>query len=216
MTNHADLYSARTSRSRRDAEAAADTEGASTRERLLDAAERTIRRLGIDRFGMGDVADAAALSRGSVYRYFPDRDALIEAVLLRTAERFVARSEAAVRTRKTLAAQVAEAAVFIRAHLHDEVLTLQLPGKSDTLFAALLTANLGGVVARWIDFWQPFLAEAAVRGEIRARLDRREAAEWIVRLMLSLAVMPSAVVDLDDAVAVRAYVARYIVRGLAP
>jgi AcrR family transcriptional regulator len=210
------LYSTRTSSPRARIVPAVDADPASTRERILDAAERTIRRLGIDRFGMRDVATAAGRSRGSVYRYFPDRDTLVEAVLRRSAERFVARSEGAVRTQRTLAAQVAEAAVFIRAHLHDEVLTLQLRGTSETLFASLLTANLAGVVDRWIDFWQPFLAEAAARGEIRPRLDRREAAEWIVRLMLSLAVMPSAVVDLDDPVAVRAYVARYIVRGLAP
>jgi hypothetical protein len=106
--------------------------------------------------------------------------------------------------------------VFIRRHLRDEVVTLHLPGESDTLLATLLTANLEGVVASWVDFWQPFLAEAAERGEIRSNLDRREAAEWIVRIMLSLAVMPSAVVDLEDLEAVRGYVGRYIVHGLAP
>ena len=52
--------------------------------------------------------------------------------------------------------------------------------------------------------------------ESSVRVDRRAAAEWIVRIMLSFAVMPSAVVDLDDHEAVRAYVARYIVRGFAP
>jgi len=185
----------------------------STPDRILDAAERCLRRLGLQRASMGDVAAAAGMSRGSVYFHFPDREALVRAVLARAAERFVRSSESAVRARRTLATQVAEAAVFIRQHMRDG----DAPGdQSDTLLATLLTANLEGTVASWVDFWQPFLAEATLRGEIRRDLDQREAAEWIVRIMLSLAVMPSAVVDLDDVRAVRGFVGRYIVQGLAP
>jgi hypothetical protein len=125
-------------------------------------------------------------------------------------------SEQAVRTRRTLATQVAEAAVFIRRHMHDGAAADGAGDRSDALLATLVTANLAGTVASWVAFWQPFLAEAAARGEIRRDLDRREAAEWIVRIMLSVAVMPSAVIDLDDARALRAFVGRFIVQGLAP
>lgn len=185
-----------------------------TSERILDAAERCLARLGVQRVSMADVAEAAGVSRGSVYFHFPDRGALVRAALARAAERFVRSSEQAVRSRRTLATQVAEAAVFIRERMHHAG---ALPGatpRDDTLLATLLTANLEGMVASWVEFWQPFLAEAAARGEIRADLDRREAAEWIVRIMLSVAVMPSAVIDLDDARALRAFVGRYIVQGL--
>jgi AcrR family transcriptional regulator len=188
---------------------------ATTAERIVDAAEHCIRRLGVGRFSMADVAEAAGVSRGSVYVHFPDRDALVRAALAHAAERFVRSSEEAVRARRTLAAQVAEAAVYIRRHLRDDAVP-GAAGEKDTLLATLLTAHLEGVVASWVDFWQPYLAAAAARGEIRTGLDHREAAEWIVRIMLSLVVMPSAVVDLDDLDAVRGYVGRYIVQGLAP
>jgi len=52
------------------------------------------------------------ISRGAVYLHFADRGTLIEAVLARAAARFVASSEESVRRRRTLAGQVAEAAVF--------------------------------------------------------------------------------------------------------
>jgi AcrR family transcriptional regulator len=185
-----------------------------TSTRILEAAEGCIRRYGLHRFSMGDVAQAAHLSRGSVYNHFQDRETLVDAVLERAADRFVESSEASVRKRRTLAGQVAEAAAFIRSHGDDPTLTLA-PG-DDQLLATLLTARVDGLVARWVKFWDPYLADAERRGEIRAGIDHGRAAEWIVRIMLSLAVMPSAVVDLDDPDEVRGYVQEFVVRGLAP
>ena len=124
-------------------------------------------------------------------------------------------AEAAVDAHTALADQVAEAAVFIRTHLGDEGLTLRLPGERDSLLAAMMTAGGGRLVERWDAFWLPRLEAAAQRGEVRPDLDHRQAAEWIVRLMLSFALLPSAVVDLDDADAVRAFVRDHAVRGFA-
>ena len=174
--------------------------------RILDAAERCMHRYGLRRVSMGDVAAEAGMSRGSVYNWFGDRQALVDAVLARTADRFVASSEAAVDRRRTLVGQVGEAAAFISAHLDDEQVTLRLPGEHDSLFAMLLTARAATLVERWIAFWLPRLAAAEARGEIRRGLDHRRAAEWIVRLMLSFAVMPSATVDLSSADDIRSFV----------
>jgi AcrR family transcriptional regulator len=182
--------------------------------RILDAAERCMARYGL-RVSMRDVATEAGLSRGSVYRYFADRDALVGAVLERTADRFVAAAAHEVDRRSTLADQVAEAAVFIRRHLGDEGLTLRLPGDRDSLLAAMMSAGSERLVERWDEFWLPRLAAARARGEVRRDLDHRQAAEWIVRLMLSFALLPSAAVDLDDAAAVRAFVRDHLVRGFA-
>ena len=67
-----------------------------------------------------------------------------------------------------------------------------------------------------MEFWLPYLADAERRGEVRPGLDRPRASEWIVRVLLSLVVMPSSVVDLDDSDDVRAYMQEFVVRGLAP
>lgn len=188
------------------------TTDVSAPDRILDAAERCMARYGL-RVPMRDVAAEAGLSRGSVYRYFADRDALVGAVLERMADRFVGAAAADVARRTTLADQVAEAAVFIRRHLGDEGLTLRLPGERESLLAAVMTAGSHTLVARWDEFWLPRLAGAAARDEVRADLDHRRAAEWIVRLMLSFALLPSAVVDLDDPEDVRAFVRDHVVRG---
>jgi AcrR family transcriptional regulator len=187
---------------------------AGTANRILEAAEACVRRYGLRRVSMGDVARAAGVSRGSVYNHFHDREALVDAVLERAADRFVAESEEWVRRRRTLAGQVGEAAVFVRTRRDDPLLAIT--AGEESLLASLLTARIDGLVARWVEFWQPYLVAAEERGEVRRGLDRRAAAEWIVRLMLSLVVMPSTVVDLDDPEAVRAYVQQFVVRGLAP
>jgi hypothetical protein len=131
------------------------------------------------------------------------------------ASRFVASSEAAVRRRRTLAGQVAEAAVFIREHLGDHLLTLRLPADRESLLATLLSAQIRGLGAEWVDFWQPFLAEAEARGEIRSDLDHHQAGEWIVRMMLSFALMPP-ISFREEPESVRAFVRQHIVAGFAP
>jgi AcrR family transcriptional regulator len=186
-----------------------------TEERILEAAEQCMSRLGLHRFSMGDVAAQAGVSRGSVYLHFSDRASLIDTVLARVASRFVTSSEDAVRRRRTLAGQVGEAAVFIRQHLGDRLLTLQLPADEENLLAALMTAQIHRLVAEWVVFWEPFLADAERRGEVRPGLDRARAGEWIVRLLMSLAVMPAVTFDADDPEEVRAFVRTHLVRGLA-
>jgi AcrR family transcriptional regulator len=175
---------------------------------------RCLERFGIRRTSMADVATAAGLSRATVYNHVPDREALLEAVTVRLARAFVAESEPVVRRRRSLAAQVGEAAVFIRAHLGERSFAPAPPGEEDHLLAVLLSARATHLVEAWVAFWDPFLAVAEARGEIRPGLDRRQAGEWIVRLLLSFAVMPSVTVDLDDPAAVRAFVRAHLVPGL--
>jgi len=187
-----------------------------TEERILVAAEQCLARLGMTRLSMTDVAAQSGMSRGAVYLHFADRKTLLDAVLTRAAHRFVASSDESVRRRRTLVGQVAEAAVFIRTHLGDTVLTLRLPADEEPVLATLLTGRMDHLVEEWVAFWLPYLAEAETRGEIRRGIDHAQAAEWIVRLMLSFAVMPAVTFDGDDPEAVRAFVRSYIVDGLAP
>jgi AcrR family transcriptional regulator len=186
---------------------------AATPERILRAAEECIRRWGLRRVSMNDVATEAGVSRGSVYRYYPDRDALIQAVLERVADQRVAEAEPAVRRRRSLAGKVAEAAVFVR-RLADEERRLGLdehPG--EPALATWRLASSPTMFARWIDFWVPFLEEARANGEVRADLDIRQASEWIMRILISLVTVPSQTVDLGEPQLLRRFIEDHLVRG---
>jgi AcrR family transcriptional regulator len=187
-----------------------------TEERILVAAEQCVTRLGIRRTSMTDVAAQAGVSRGAVYFHFTDKAGLVDAVMARMAGRFVASSEASVRSAACLADQVAEAAVFIRMSAGERIPVQQLPGDHDQLLATLMTASSRHLTDEWVDFWLPFLEDAEGRGEIRPGLDHRGAGEWIVRLLMSFAVMPAVTFDGDDPRSVRSFVRAYAVVGFAP
>ena len=57
-----------------------------TREEILDAAEEVLRRYGPAKANVVDVARALNVSHGSVYRHFPSKAALREAVAERWLE----------------------------------------------------------------------------------------------------------------------------------
>jgi AcrR family transcriptional regulator len=63
---------------------------APTEERILSAALRLLGRRGVKRLGMQEVSEAAGVSRGTLYRYFPSKDLLLEAVAGYDERRFAA------------------------------------------------------------------------------------------------------------------------------
>src|SRR5512138_3430773 len=75
-------------------------DGVLTRERILEAAEEVLRRYGPSKTTVVDVARALGVSHGSVYRHFPSKAALREAVLERWLHRISDPLEAVVRGRQ--------------------------------------------------------------------------------------------------------------------
>lgn len=55
-------------------------------ERILDAAEAALRRYGVDKTNVVDIARALEMSHGNIYRHFPSKQALINAVVVRWLE----------------------------------------------------------------------------------------------------------------------------------
>lgn len=66
---------------------------------LLDAAAVTIDKVGYERLTTAMVAERANASIGTVYRYFPDRIAVLQGVAARATERFVTHIDTTLATR---------------------------------------------------------------------------------------------------------------------
>lgn len=183
------------------------------RDRLLDATERCLRRDGIRRTTMVEIAAEAGISRAWLYRQFPDKDSLVVAALVRTDEAFWAAAHAEVAAAPGLAEQVAAAVRFSRGHRRG-ALMLRLKAAEPDVFAATIGTGLREMLPGMSHFWHRYLEAARDRGEVRADLDVPGAAEWVMRMVLSLVTVPGEAVDIDDDRSVRRFVDEFLVRGL--
>src|SRR5580698_9336501 len=71
-----------------DADADAGTSYGTTEERILCATLRLLGRRGVKRLGMQEVSEAAGVSRATLYRYFPSKEHLLNAVAVFDEHRF--------------------------------------------------------------------------------------------------------------------------------
>lgn len=60
-----------------------------TRAKILDGARAAVARHGLKKLGMSDVSDAAGVSRGTLYRYFPGKDELLEGLVSHEQAKFM-------------------------------------------------------------------------------------------------------------------------------
>src|SRR5438105_281665 len=60
-----------------------------TQARIMDAAFACVAELGLGRTTMDDVARRAGVSRQTVYRYYPSKDQLVMALVLREEDKFL-------------------------------------------------------------------------------------------------------------------------------
>lgn len=185
-----------------------------TRDRLLEATERCLRRSGIRRTTVIEIASEAGLSRAWLYKHFPDKASLIVATLIRTDERFWADARARVSSARGIAAQVAAAVSFSRAH-QPGALMIRLQEEEPEAFAATVGTGLPALVPGMALFWHEYLEAARDAGEVRADIDVARAAEWVMRIVLSLVTIPGDTFDAGRPAGVRRFVEEFLVAGLS-
>jgi len=186
---------------------------ASTRDRILDAAEACLRRRGIRHTTMAEVAEAAGISRTWLYRNFPNKETLLAAALIRRDETFWADAHRKVGRARGIASKVASAVQIARSSPLGP-LALELKDREPEAFAEVMGTYTDDVVPGLTGFWEHHLAIARDRGEVRADLDLAGAAEWVLRVVTSLVTIPGLAVDVDDPRSVRDYLETYLVPAL--
>ena len=184
-----------------------------TRDRLLDATEQCLRRSGIRRTTMTQIANEAGISRAWLYRHFPDKASLVLAALARIDEEFWIEARERISAVDGIAAQVAAAVVFSLEH-QPGALLLRLRDEDPEAFTAVVGRGLQEMLPGMARFWYPYLEAARDHGEVRADLDIARAAEWVIRVVMSLVTVPGEAVDHDDPESVRRFIDDFLVAGL--
>ena len=161
-----------------------------TIDRILDAASDVFHAHGVQKSRMGHVAEAAELSRATLYRYFATKELLVEAFAVRELERMSRRVVAEVEGERRLSERLALAIAFaiettretpaIRPFFEPEAhgITLSIPSRSLPMGPSLLAMLLAVV------------GDHDGEERLRPDLPPNELLEWVVRLVLSLAMVP--------------------------
>ncbi|WP_419178867.1 TetR/AcrR family transcriptional regulator [Mycolicibacterium chubuense] len=187
----------------------------SVRDRLIDAAEKCLTEKGIRATTVSEVAEVAGVSRGWLYRHFPDKAELLGAAIVRLNEAFWTESRTRLDAVTGLDQRIAVGVALARRESETPgALVLKLRQEEPEAFTACVGLGVRGLIPEIAAFWVPYLQAAVDSGEIHPDTDCAEAAEWIARIMMSLATVPGEQCDLDDHESVLRHARRYIVAGL--
>ena len=182
-------------------------------ERILDAALRQFELFGIRRSTVEDITRRSGLARVTLYRTFANKDAIVEAVLLRELERFLSDLAAEAGGYEEAEDKLVEGFVFTLNTLRGHALLQRLLATEAETVLPFLTVEGDGVVRTASSFLAHQLA-VALPDDHRTQLELLEVAEVTVRVIVSFVLTPSQNVALGDDDALRSFARRYLVPPL--
>lgn len=176
------------------------------RERLLEAAMRCVARDGMAGANIVAVAAEAGVSRPTVYRYFEDRQSLVEATLMHAGRDLSTRLGERLRRFETAAEMAVEATCFVLREIPRE------PVLGAMWTDALLDAEaVAGLTRRTAINWSRDALQDLVRAAGWSGAVADEAIEVMLRMLLSLLAAPD---PRRGDVALRAFLMRRLVPAL--
>jgi AcrR family transcriptional regulator len=182
-------------------------------ERILDAALKQFELFGIRRSTVEDITRRSGLARVTLYRTFANKDAIVEAVLLRELERFLSDLAAEAGSYEEAEDKLVEGFVFTLNTLRGHALLQRLLATEAETVLPFLTVEGDGVVRTASSFLAHQLA-VALPDDQRTQLELLEVAEVTVRVIVSFVLTPSQNVALGDDDALRSFARRYLVPPL--
>lgn len=186
----------------------------SRRDDLLAAAARRFVAQGIRRTTMEDIAREAGAGKATLYRYFANKDAVVDALLERESERFQRRMRRAVDEHggglTGLQAAFIAGVRFFTTH------PLLTRGRDEDpgLLLERIAASRGPLVDAGLEWFAAEIAASKEAGEVRGDVDPEVAAEVLMRLVLSYFSFRPMVLDVDDDEQVKILAREIVVRSL--
>jgi AcrR family transcriptional regulator len=171
---------------------------------LLDAASRRFVAVGIGKTTMEDIAREAGAGKATLYRYFPNKQAVVEGLVRRENDRFLSVLRGAVAAHADAPARIEAgflaALEFLRSH---PMLTKSLAEEPDVLLP-YLTLRSGPVALPAMALFAEVVRDGVAAGQLRS-VDPEWTAETIFRLIMSFFTLPQLALRLDDPGEVAAY-----------
>jgi AcrR family transcriptional regulator len=188
---------------------ALDDDDATGADRLLDAALEQFQHVGLRRSSMEDVARRAGVSRVTLYRRFPQKDKLIQAVMLREVQRLIAGTRAVMLGIAGLEERMVESFVHVMRTTRTHPLLTRLLAVEPEDVLVFLTARAGPIIAIGSQFIADQIRAAQRAKEIPA-YDPKPVAEMLARLAHSMMLTPQGGLPLETDAHVRAFARRCV------
>jgi len=159
-----------------------------TRQRILAGALRAIARHGLAKLGMSDVSAAAGVSRGTLYRYFPTREALLEDLAAHVQEKLVADLQVAPAVRGNLESRLLASIRQVTTQIARDPAIRRLI-ETEPAFVLAYAQERRSAIRAVVDrlLAPPFVPNT--RRKLDASL-RRDLSEWLARALVSAVLFP--------------------------
>ncbi|MCW2779930.1 MAG: hypothetical protein JWR35_379 [Marmoricola sp.] len=180
-------------------------------ERILEAALAEFERHGIKRARVGAIAKNAGVGRATLYRSYPDKDALVTAVLTAKVDLSLAALDQVMIDYQTIEDRMVEGFVVMLKSFRDDSLLQRLIALEPESVTPWLTVKGGPILALAREHLAKVIQSADLR--LPPDLDIEVVAEMAVRLLHSLYATPQGLIGRDDDSS-REFVRRYLVSTL--
>jgi AcrR family transcriptional regulator len=189
-----------------------------TRARIMDAAEALFRRLGFAKTAVADIAADLKMSPANVYRFFPSKNAIIEAICQRCLGECEERAWAVARSRGSAAERAERLVLEILAYHKENHLTDQ---RVNDMVLAAIELSWGAIRAHKEHIrmvLEAILREGIERGEFEP-VDPRETSRLMMISLIQFChpvLVAQYLQDQGDLEADASATVRFLLRAITP
>lgn len=180
-------------------------------DRILEAAREVFGRDGIQGARMGNIAKTAGCARATLYRYFPNRETLLQAYMVRVAKDFSAVLDEKLRGLRSLGDRIVEAAAVSVELIQEREDLAPFFSEEGLGLTAQLTANAAALREQLARQLQRESESDRIQGELRGEVSPEEAADWLTRAIFSFSVLPA---EARSGEALRKYLKKMLIPAL--
>jgi AcrR family transcriptional regulator len=182
--------------------------------RILRTAQEQFELVGIRRTTMEDIARQSSVGKATLYRRFPTKDAVVDAVVLNEVQRYLDGNAVARSRGDTFEERLINGVVFTAEFLRDNALLNKLMSTEPETILRSLTVDAGAIIDWASEASAVLLAAELFPGTTPTEAQQRHlrtAGELQTRLVLSFVLTPHTTIDRSTPAALRAYVLDFIV-----
>ena len=159
-----------------------------TQQRIIDAATSCVKRWGVEKTSLNDIAKEAGVTRPTVYNYFPNRQDILSMALVQSTYDFAERLYTHFRKFKTPRSRLLEAVLFCVETLPNEHSLTLLTGSDLSVFV-----NEGALTNEFSQQVRLSLFKEILKDSGLSEAELVELTEFATRMLLSLLMTRSAI-----------------------